>query len=455
MKLLPTFLQPFFLIIVLGDLSEARAATYGFVAERPQQIEGDRPESKRTPFCVRLLSPDLLASDEAEAKNWEVEYHVQEVQTSTIMQAITVLSATPVKLIIDTDIGGGGCEDVDDVAAVCIAHALADNGEAELLAMVQNSAPPPCAGVLSVLSEWYGHGNLALGAYKGNGLTTHGNPPLSYVTDLATNFPSTIHNSSQVPDAVAVYRRALASAPARSVAISSIGLMTNLEQLLRSGPDEFSELSGADLVAQKVLLLAAMAGAYPNSGSGDLSRGLGSGTKNLGPNGAECNMCGCYNGVDETSKQTAASASAYVYSHMPPSVKIIFSGLEVGIKVRTGAVLENCAPVASPCRRAFMDYKRDNAAGWAAGGRCSWDPLTMLVAVRGASAAREGVTECTGCDGVNHVTNTGSNYWVPGPKSNQSYLILEDPSVAANAIDKLLCQPAARRAAAYVRSLTH
>ena len=37
----------------------------------------------------------------------------------------------PVKLIIDTDIGGGGCRDVDDVAAVCIGNALADMGEAE------------------------------------------------------------------------------------------------------------------------------------------------------------------------------------------------------------------------------------------------------------------------------------------------------------------------------------
>ena len=37
--------------------------------------------------------------------------------------------ATPVKLIIDTDIGGGGCNDVDDVVAVCIANALTDNGE--------------------------------------------------------------------------------------------------------------------------------------------------------------------------------------------------------------------------------------------------------------------------------------------------------------------------------------
>lgn len=88
MKLMPTFLQPFFLIIVLGNMEEARAATYGFVAERPQQIVGDRPESKRTPFCVRLLSPNLLSDDEAVTKQWEVEYSVRPVQTSTIMQAV-------------------------------------------------------------------------------------------------------------------------------------------------------------------------------------------------------------------------------------------------------------------------------------------------------------------------------------------------------------------------------
>ena len=31
------------------------------------------------------------------------------------------------------------CMDVDDVAAVCMAHALADNGEADILAIVQNT----------------------------------------------------------------------------------------------------------------------------------------------------------------------------------------------------------------------------------------------------------------------------------------------------------------------------
>jgi inosine-uridine nucleoside N-ribohydrolase len=38
----------------------------------------------------------------------------------------------PQRLIIDTDMSG----DCDDVGAVCMAHALMDNGEAELLAVV-------------------------------------------------------------------------------------------------------------------------------------------------------------------------------------------------------------------------------------------------------------------------------------------------------------------------------
>jgi len=91
MRLLPMFLQPAFLIVVMSDPLRARAATYGFVAEKPQQISGDRPEAKRTPFCVRLLSPDLLSiasSGEDPCKQWEVEYSAMEIRTSTITQAV-------------------------------------------------------------------------------------------------------------------------------------------------------------------------------------------------------------------------------------------------------------------------------------------------------------------------------------------------------------------------------
>lgn len=91
LKLMPTFLQPLFLIIVLGELAEARAITYGFVAGHQHHILGDRPDSKHTPFCVRLLSPNLLVSSEEEEELetcWEVDYRIRNVQTSTIRQVV-------------------------------------------------------------------------------------------------------------------------------------------------------------------------------------------------------------------------------------------------------------------------------------------------------------------------------------------------------------------------------
>lgn len=91
LQLMPTFLQPLFLIIILGELAEARAVTYGFVADQRKHIFGDRPDSKHTPFCVRLLSPNLLVPPEEEEELetcWEVDYSIRSVQTPTIRQAV-------------------------------------------------------------------------------------------------------------------------------------------------------------------------------------------------------------------------------------------------------------------------------------------------------------------------------------------------------------------------------
>ena len=173
----------------------------------------------------------------------------------------------------------------DDVVAVCIANAMVDNGEAELLAVVQNTQPPQLAGVISVLNHYYGRDAVPIGAYRGADLTpnpgTLADPnPLPYVETVLTNFPSPIRNTSQCGDAVDLYRKTLAAQPDCSVAISSIGLSTNLAALLRSKPDAHSPLDGESLVAQKVALVAAMAGNYPASPS---------------PQHCECNMCAIYN----------------------------------------------------------------------------------------------------------------------------------------------------------------
>merc|ERR1711924_301722 len=182
----------------------------------------------------------------------------------------TAVRAVPQKLIIDTDIGGGGCMDVDDVAAVALGHALMDTGEAELLAVVVDTIPAKCPGVVSVLNHYYGRDDIPIGSYKGTDLQQTNTA--SYVDDLVDNWDSPIKNSSQVPDSVEVYRKVLAASPDNSVAISSIGMMSNLKALLQSKGDQHSPLDGPELVAQKVKLLAAMAGLYPK--------------------GFECNMMG-------------------------------------------------------------------------------------------------------------------------------------------------------------------
>lgn len=160
-----------------------------------------------------------------------------------LLLPLPALGAT-VPLIIDTDIGGGSCRDVDDVGAICMAHALADNGEVDLLAIIQNSRPLQSTGVISVLNHFYGRDQVLIGAFKHPSsfysesksgakrgiqyLRPWDQPgvppdPLPYVVDLVANWPSPFKNSSQVDSAVSVYRRVLAAQPDSSVVISSIG----------------------------------------------------------------------------------------------------------------------------------------------------------------------------------------------------------------------------------------
>jgi inosine-uridine nucleoside N-ribohydrolase len=335
--------------------------------------------------------------------------------------AVAVAHA-PVKLIIDTDIGGGGCNDVDDVVAVCIANALTDLGEAELLAVVQNTAPVKCAGAISVLNHFYGRDAVPIGAYNIStpGATLEQQQPLPYVTHITDLFDSPIRNSSQAEDAVEVYRRVLAAQPDHSVAISSIGIHTNLAALLKSGPDSHSPLSGHALVAAKVMTLAVMGGAYPS--------------------GAECNLMGGGKEPDgsEHNHLVASAASSYVASHWPAESKLIWSGAEVGLRVQSGGAgfQQRCPEVAStsnPCAAAMINYEHGPDKS-----RFSWDPLTTLVAVKGAAAGS--TKECTGCDGHNVIDpQTGHNHWVRGQKTNQTYLTLLDGKAAGDTLDELLC----------------
>ena len=304
-----------------------------------------------------------------------------------------------------------------------------------------NSNPGPALRPPSTFSQ----NTTSIGAYKGTSL--HGSS-LPYVSDLVSNFPSPVKSSTEVPDAVEVYRRTLAAAADSSVVISSIGLLTNLADLLNSTADSYSTLSGTDLVKKKVRALFVMGGKYP-----------------VAQGGPECNICGCYNSADGVSKETASQASSFVAAKWPtqivwvslslhlnlnyededarprtrPSLRsyslVRQSGFEVGVAVQSGSSLSSCAPRTNPCRVALENFE-----GGPNKSRFSWDPLTTLAAVRGIEGAH--CSKCTGCNGRNEINaTTGLNTWVTDPSSLQTYIVLVNATAASDTLNDLLCAP--------------
>jgi len=87
MGLLPMFMQPLFILVVTGDMMQARMLCYGFVAGGLDQVTDGRPEAKSSPFCACLASPDLLTSSVASGASWEWEYTVRKVRAATTREA--------------------------------------------------------------------------------------------------------------------------------------------------------------------------------------------------------------------------------------------------------------------------------------------------------------------------------------------------------------------------------
>jgi len=316
------------------------------------------------------------------------------------------MSCEVVKLVIDTDMDF----DVDDVGALCAAHALETLGEAQIMAIVHNVGYPKAIGAVSVINHYYGRDNISLGAFKGKFGENIAGP---YIDDLVDNFESPIKHYDQVDDAVQVLRKTLAKAEDNSIVIVSVGFLNNIAQLLLSQDDNISNLSGYELVAKKVKSVFIMGGYYPES---DLF--------------SEFNF-NCGENFMGDAEECFSSAKTAV-SMMPPQVRMVFSGFEVGFGVMSGGALTSCAAEDNPCRKAYIDVVGTNHD------RSSWDPLTLVAAVRGAAAVS---CEETGVGGKNEVLEDGNNFWINDVEggSNQTYLTLNDPVAPGLVIDELLC----------------
>jgi inosine-uridine nucleoside N-ribohydrolase len=185
------------------------------------------------------------------------------VLAAILLLASPVAAVTPVRLVFDTDMGN----DVDDALALAMIHAFQTRGEVELLAVTVSKDNRYAAPFVDLVNTFYGRQNIPVGAVK-NGKTPADSamirvPSERRKADGSYVYPHRLTDGREAPDAVSVLRRVLANAQNSSVVIVVVGFSTNLARLLESGPDGFSPLSGARLVAEKVRLLSAMAGRFP------------------------------------------------------------------------------------------------------------------------------------------------------------------------------------------------
>ena len=159
-----------------------------------------------------------------------------------LLVAISSGAAEPVKVIVDTDM----LTDPEDVNALWLLNALADRGEAEILACVVNGHESNRASgaAVDVVNTWFARPNIPLGAFKG-GYPDKISP---FTPLLRDRYPHTAPSDDRLPPAVDIYRRVLASQPDHSVKIVSIGFLVNLADLLASKPDRYSSRTGPELI---------------------------------------------------------------------------------------------------------------------------------------------------------------------------------------------------------------
>jgi len=296
----------------------------------------------------------------------------------------------PVRLIFDTDIMG----DADDVGTVAVIHALADAGEAKILAMGVSSKNPWSSLCLSALNTYFGRGDVPLGVLEGPGSKKRSR----YAQRIAEEFPRGLKSLGDAPDAAMLYRRVLAAQEDNSVVIVSVGFLTNLRNLLMTKPDGLSPLDGRALVAKKVKAWVCMGGQFPEGREA-------------------CNM------------RRDAPAAAHVVEHWP--TRIVFSGGELGIRIQTGAGLTKL-PADSPVRRAYELYNGLTD-------RASWDQTAVLFAVRGLEGGLKDVWDLHTKGSIHFDEETAYVRWRNQPERNQDYLTEKMPAEqVADMIESLM-----------------
>ncbi len=304
-------------------------------------------------------------------------------------------TGTQVRIVFDTDLG----PDYDDVGALAFLHAMADSGKAEILATMSSNKNELVVPSIDVINTYFNRPDLPIGALKTDGVNSGSSQ--HWADSIVAKYPHSESSTSEAADATTIYRKILNENSDNSVTIVTVGFLTNLSNLLKSKPDDISQLSGYELVKKKVKRLISMAGRFPE--------------------GKEFNVF-----MDST-------ASLYVFENWPG--EIIFTGFEIGWEIRTGLRLINTPETNSPVKDVFrisIPLSEEDKSG-----RMSWDETAVLISIYGTEGFFDIVR------GKIIVYPDGSNSWEDDPEGNHLHVIqkMSVPEMATFIEDRMMHIP--------------
>lgn len=289
----------------------------------------------------------------------------------------------PNYIIYDSDFGN----DPGDVAALCVLHSLADNGECQIIAVGCATTNTDGPGATDAINTFYGRPDIPVGINKGTALDP-GPYPGIWNKAIGGLWPNSFGtNGSAAESATTLYRRLLGAAPPNSVTIICNGQLANLEALRASSADQNSGLSGTELLRQKVRKVVISGGDYPS--------------------GNEYNFY-----TDPT------NASNFVNKAICP---LRFNGYTVGNAVATGSGVTNILSANHPMRYAYDVW---GFAENASTDRASWDQLGTIYGVRNVGQDGQYWRETAG--GFNLVAPSGTNQWLTSSVKDQRYIIPQE-----------------------------
>ncbi|MBQ7689552.1 MAG: hypothetical protein IJT27_10095 [Clostridia bacterium] len=289
-----------------------------------------------------------------------------------VFEEIKATGEKPIDLIFGTD----WWTDCDDVAALHILLKAHRHGLIDLKAIGVNSVMRYSAPSVRAVCEEQGLGGIPIGL---DAKAKRKGELCLYQKKLAAVCSPGFTNDD-CPEAYTLYRSVLASLQGKAV-IVDVGFPQIIMELLESGPDAYSGLTGMQLVEEKVSEVILMGGRWDKK------------------TGREYNFC---------AYQLNRRAAAYMSENCP--VPLTFLGYEVGKDVITGG---SAAPGLTGAAY---------TAHFSPHGRPSWDPMTALYAITG-NAAVAGYRKVSGKASVN--PKTGTNRFEAFDGGKHAYLVKE------------------------------